>query len=325
MAKKKKLPKIIQDIRRYKVPPIDWNNQKIISHTQMTIFNQCPFRWGSHYRDGHKTFTPGIALIFGIAIHEVIQDYIVKFYEESKAAADRMDMEVIFKDRLRSLYKENFDKNNRVHFSTVDELDEHCIDGLEIIRYFKSKVGTYFSKKGWYLVGIEVPVTHSPIQNVLFNGSLDIVLYHEPTNTIEIIDLKTSTKSWGKYQKSDQNKLAQIILYKKIFSEQFAFPIENIEVKFLILKRKLLEDCDFQQKRIQEFIPASGKNKVKVSVEMLDNFAFSIFNELGKFIQDKLPKKPSPNNCKFCPYNNKEDICDKNKAKNKWRDPFTTF
>ena len=134
MAKTKKLPKIIQDIRRYKVPPIDWNNQKIISHTQMTIFNQCPFRWGSHYRDGHKTFTPSISLIFGTAIHETLQNYIVKFYEESKAAADRMDLEIMFKDRLRSLYKENFDKNpgKQAAFENLRFLQNYQVNLLPI-------------------------------------------------------------------------------------------------------------------------------------------------------------------------------------------------
>ena len=37
-------------------------------------------------------------------------------------------------------------------------------------------------------------------------GYLDIVMYHEPTNTFKIIDIKTSTKGWGSYAKKDESK-----------------------------------------------------------------------------------------------------------------------
>lgn len=320
---KKKIPYIVQQVQKYKPPFIDFSKQKVISHTQMTKFHNCNFSWGLHYRDGHKIFNPSISLIFGTSLHEVLQNYITVFYSQSKAAADRLDLETEFKDLLRKSYLEEFKKNGNVHFSNVEELDEHCIDGLEIIRYFKRKKETYFSKKGWWLVGCEVPVNYNILPNVYYNGALDIVLYHEPTNSIEILDLKTSTRAWSKkYQMKDEVKIAQILLYKKIFSEQFDFPIDNIDVKFLILKRKISIDGDFPEKRIQEFKPASGKIKLKKATDLLDLFANNTFDENGIPNQDKFKKSPSVNNCKFCPYNDKPELCDKNKPLSKWRSPF---
>jgi len=321
----KKIPNIVKLVKNYKQPIIDWSCQKVISHSQMTIYNSCNYRWGLHYRDGHKINNPSISLIFGIALHECIQEYLNILYNQSKAAADRLDLETKFKDLLRSSYLSEYKKNKNKHFSSAEEIDEHCMDGLEILRYFKRKSGNYFSKKGYHLVGCEVPVNYNILPNIYYNGALDVVLYHELTNSIEIIDIKTSTRSWSdKYQKKDETKLAQVLLYKKIFSEQFNFPIDNISVKFFILKRKITENGDYPEKRIQEFKPADGKIKLKKATDMLNIFADSIFDENGKMKQQEFKKSPSVNNCKFCPYNNMEDLCDKNIPKNiKWRNPFT--
>jgi uncharacterized protein YnzC (UPF0291/DUF896 family) len=326
MAKTKKLPPIIKQVQSYKQPFIDFSKQKVISHTQLTIFKNCQYAWGLRYRDGHKINTPSISLIFGTSIHEVFQDYITKFYNESKAAADRMDLETSFKDKLRSKYLEEFKKNNNIHFSDVEEMDEHCLDGLEIIRYFKRKKETYLSKRGWYLVGCEIPINYNIKPNVYYNGFLDVVLYHEPTNTIEIWDLKTSTRAWYDKQKKDESKQAQLLLYKKLFSEQFNFPIDNINIKFLILKRKIKTDGDFPEKRIQEFVPASGKIKVKKANDMLNLFADSTFNEHGVIKTDKFKKTVSKDSCMFCPYKDNDNLCDKNKPlNNKWRNPFSLY
>lgn len=326
MSKKKKIPDIIKRVQSYKPPFIDFSKQKVISHTQLSIYNSCSYRWGLHYRDGKKINNPSISLIFGTALHNVIQEFLTIFYSESKAAALRYDMETKFRDSLRQLYLEEYKKNGNKHFSSVEEMDEHCIDGLEIIRYFKKKVETYFSKRGWWLVGCEIPINYNIKPNVFYNGSLDVVLYHEPTNTIEILDLKTSTRAWSKkYQQKDEVKIAQILLYKKLFSEQYDFPIDNIGVKFIILKRKINTESDYPEKRIQEFKVSSGKININKSMRLLDSFVKNAFTEEGIIKTEKFKKSPSLHNCKFCPYNNLPELCDKDKPQNKWRNPFEIF
>jgi hypothetical protein len=79
----------------------------------------------------------------------------------------------------------------------------------------------------------------------MFQGYLDIVMYHEPTNTIKIIDIKTSRQGWSKKEKSDEQKQFQLILYKKYFAEIYNIPIENIEIEFMIVKRKLFKSDKF--------------------------------------------------------------------------------
>lgn len=325
MAKKKKFPKIVQQIRDYKPPFINFGVEKIISHTQMTVFNTCNFRWGLYYRDKNKHYDPSISLVFGTAIHEVLQTYLQEYYDTTKASADRLDLETMFKDKLRHLYLKDYKKNNNVHFSDVEELDEHCIDGLEIIRYFKKKVSGHFSKKGWYLGGIEVPITYTVLPNVMYKGSLDIVLYHEPTNTIEIVDIKTSTHGWGKWQKKDEIKLSQLILYKKLFSEQFGFPIENIKIKFFIVKRKINEESEYVSKRIQEFIPASGKSKQNRSIAILKEFLDEGFQKDGSYNPKKFKKNITKFSCDFCPFKDNDELCNKNNPNLKWKSPFDVY
>ena len=75
-------------------------------------------------------------------------------------------------------------------------------------------------------------------------GYLDVVTYHEATETFKIIDIKTSTKGWSDYAKKDEDKQYQLLLYKQFFSEQYGIPLDKIEIEFFILKRKVLDIDD---------------------------------------------------------------------------------
>jgi hypothetical protein len=316
----KKIPQVLKEIKKVVVPEIDYAFNKNISYSQLSIYSNCPHQWGLKYRDGYKVFLPSIHAVFGTALHTTIQLYLTEFYNVSGAAADRLDLNNILKESLRVEYQKTYEKNKKIHFSNPSELTEFYEDGVNIIKYIKSKKSKYFSKKGWYLVGVEIPLNVQPnkyIPNVRFIGYLDLVLYHEDTNTIKIIDIKTSTRGWGDKDKKDELKQTQLILYKKLFAEQYNFPVDNIEVEFFITRRKVYEDGDFPQKRIQEFIPASGKVKLNKAGHLLDNFLLEVFNNDGGFKPTEFEKRPSKHNCNFCPYKDNSDLCDKNEKPNK--------
>jgi hypothetical protein len=312
---KDRTPKILKEIKSVIVPEVQYGVQKSISYSQFSIFSNCPHQWGLKYRDGHKVYTPSIHAVFGTALHTTIQQYLTLFYDESVAAADRLDLNFILKESLRTEYLLSKEKNNNINFSTSSELSEFYEDGVNIIKYIKTKKAKYFSKRGWHLVGVELPLNLQPnntLDNVRFIGFLDLVLYHEDTNTIKIVDIKTSTRGWGDKEKKDEIKQSQLILYKKLFAEQYNFPVDNIEIEFFITRRKIFEDGDFPQKRIQEFIPASGKVKLNKAGQLLDSFLNDVFNTDGSYKQVDLEKRPSKNNCRFCPYKDNSDLCDQN-------------
>jgi hypothetical protein len=309
MSKKKVIPQIVKDVRAFKPKEIDWANQKLISYSQFSIYNECPKKWSLQYVEGHKQFTSTIHTVFGTALHEVVQHYLTVFYEQSSTAADQINTSEMFEDKLREEYTKQYKSNNKQHFSSPDELREFFEDGVEIIRDFSKNKTKHFSKRGWWLIGCEVPISLHPDPkkpNIIYQGYLDIVLYHEPTNKIYILDLKTSTSGWNDKQKKDENKQFQLILYKKYFSEQFNFPIENIEVEFFIVKRKLFESDDFVIRRIQKFRPPSGKVKINRATQTLQNFIDQAFDLNG---YKKVEHKPQVNNnCKWCVFH-KTHLC----------------
>ena len=301
MAKKKKLPQVVKDIRGAIKREIDWETEKLVSYSQLSMYNDCPKKWSLQYKEGQKHFSSTIHTVFGTALHEVIQHYLTVMYEQSMVEADKINTSEMFEDILREEYTKQYKSNNKQHFSSPEELREFYEDGEAIIRDFAKNKGKHFSKRGWHLVGCEVPIVLSPNQNypnIVYQGYLDVVMYHEPTNRIKIIDLKTSTSGWNDKQKKDENKQFQLILYKKYFSELYNFPEENIDVEFFIVKRKLYESEDYVIKRIQIFKPATGKIKIKKATESINKFINEVFDTNG---YKKVEHKPQLNdNCKWC-------------------------
>jgi hypothetical protein len=249
-------------------------------------------------------FTSSIYTIFGTALHETLQHYLNIMYNESFAAADRFNFVDFYEDKLREEYKKQYKSNNNQHFSSSEELREFFEDGVEIINYFKKKKNAYFSKRGWYLVGCEVPIILPPKQsNVLFQGFLDVVMYHEPTNTFKIIDIKTSTRGWNDLNKKDETKQNQLILYKNFFSKQYNIPIESIDIEFFIVKRKVPKISDFPISRIQRFVPTSGKVKINKAINSLNNFLNEAFSG-SLYVEKEYKPNPTKWNCSFCPFLN---------------------
>lgn len=311
---KDKTPSIVKQIQNYKPQEINYAFQKSISYSQMSMYLQCPKKWALQYRDGYKTFAPSINMTFGTAIHETVQNYLHTLYTESGVKADAINLEEYFEDRFRENYSKGYKDNKNIHFSNPEEMREFYDDGLAILEFIKKKRGEYFSLKGWHLVGIEIPIVISPdkrYNNVLFNGFIDLVLYHEPSEQFVIYDIKTSSRGWSDKEKKDEIKQAQILLYKSFFSELFGVSEDHIDVEFFIVKRKIWEQSEFPQKRVQQFTPANGKTKVKKAKTSLNTFIDEVFNLDGSYKNTEHQAYPSKSNCNYCPFKNKKELCDK--------------
>ena len=288
---------------------------KKISYSQYAMYDTCPKHWELAYVKGLRTFSQSIHTIFGTAFHETVQNYLTVMFEQSVTAANEIDINKYLADQMHSLYKEAVEKMAS-HFSTKQELNEFYSDGIAILDWFKKKRGVYFSPKNQELLGIEVPIYH-PVNKtndkVMMLGYLDIVVRDKRDGKITIIDIKTSTMGWNKYQKADKTKISQLVLYKKYFAEQYGFDVEKIDIKYMIVKRKLVEGSMFAQKRITEFSPASGtptRNKLAVSIQ---EFVDSSFNNNGEYIDKIYPAAAGKNNknCKYCEFKDQFDLCPK--------------
>ena len=311
MAKKKQ-PSILREVKETKLLEIDYSKNKVISFSQYQIFEQCPHKWALLYRDGHYKSEFSIHMTFGTAMHETLQYYLKVMYEVSVAAADREDIIQLFDENLRNQYKQDYEKNNKVHFSSATELREFFNDGVAIINWFKKNKSKYFSKRNWHLVGIELPIIlqpHPDYPNVLYKGLLDLVLYNENTRNIKIIDIKTSTRGWRQKEKGDEVKNSQLILYKKFFAQQFDYPIENIDIEYFILKRKINEESEYPDRRIQTHKPTSGKIKINQATNKLNTFIELAFSKESTYNEHQQEARPSKWNCQYCVFKDRKDLC----------------
>lgn len=302
---KDKTPSIIKKIRAYKPNDINYSFQKSISYSQMSMYLSCPKKWALQYKEHKRIYSPSINMSFGTAIHETVQHYIHTIYEKTGVEADNIDLEKYFETRFREIYLEEVKKNKNTHFSTSAEMHEFYEDGINILEFIKKKRNEYFTKRGWWLVGIEMPLvinSNKRFKNVLFSGYIDLVLYNENTNSFVIYDIKTSRQGWKNKEKKDEIKQFQILLYKSYFSEQFGVDKDKIDIKFFILKRKIWENSEFVQRRIQEFSPPSGKIKIKKAHTALDKFIEEVFTEDGEFKNTEHKATPSKDACKYCAY-----------------------
>jgi hypothetical protein len=311
---KTQIPALLKEIKNKAVREINYQSDKTISYSQFSIYAKCPFRWGLEYREGYRSYQPSMAAVFGTSVHVAMQHYIQMMFDESGAAADRVDIEDFFQTTFMEEYKKTLKENNGIHFSSASEMREYYDDGLAIIDYFKKNKSEYFSTRKWYLVGIEMPLVQ-PIDpdypNVYLKGYIDFVLYNENANKVKIFDIKTSKNGWKDKEKKDELKMQQIILYKEYFAKQYNINPEQIDVEFFVVKRKLYENLDFPQKRIQIVEPASGKGKRNKAVTHITEFIRNVFNADGSFKKGELVKNVSKESCQWCPFKDNKELCDK--------------
>ena len=300
---KKKSPQIVREIQNNPPEPVNFAYEKNISYSQLSMYTQCPKKWALQYRDGHKVKEQSIHMTFGTALHETLQMYLDVMYTQSAVKADELDLETDFETRLRDCYAEAYKQNKSVHFTDAQTLREFYSDGVEIINYIRKNRRKYFSKRGWWLVGCEVPIVLAPnphLPRVKYMGFLDVVMYNENTKKFIIIDIKTSTRGWNDKAKKDKSKQHQLVLYKKFFAQQYNVPIDDIDIEFFIVKRKLYESEDFVIKRVQQFRPPSGKTSVNRATKSLNEFLDNCFTSEG-YNEKDMPALTN-DNCKWCPY-----------------------
>ena len=74
------------------------------------MWNQCPWKWKLSYIDKIRGDEPSIYLIFGSAMHFVIQMYLTAFFSNGPKYADRLDLNDILRDEMGKEYKKYLDK-----------------------------------------------------------------------------------------------------------------------------------------------------------------------------------------------------------------------
>ena len=282
---------------------------KRISYSQYSQWDVCPWKWKLNYVDKLSTFTDNIHTLFGTSMHEVLQTYLTVMYEDTIKMADALPLQEMLLKRMKTNYSQIMGRNGGEVFVEQHDMEEFYQHGLLILEWFKKKRGMYFSKKGYELVGIEVPINYKMNDGVKFIGYIDVLIHDKVRDKYKIIDIKTSTMGWNKYQKADKNKTDQLLLYKNFWGLENNVSLDKIGVEYFIVKRKLYEKVDFPQRRVQTFTPANGKPSINKVVNNVNRFVEDCFLDDKHNLQANFMKNPSKKNCRFCEFNQTEH-CD---------------
>lgn len=275
---------------------------------------KCPQQWKLSYADKLNKYEDNIHTVFGSAVHTVIQGYLTSLYESTLGAveADQIDLEAEFISEFSKKIEAARTKSADF-IATPEEIAEFEADGKIIVKYFSSASvrKKHFPSKRYRVLGVELPL-EIPLKNglVVYKGYLDIVLRDQKTEKIHIMDFKTSTNGWNKYQKEDRTKTDQLLLYKRFYSKMYNIPVTSIIVEFIILKRKLYEDVAYPQQRIQRVSPPDGKISMKRVETSFVEFINECFDSEGNYnIAKSFLKIPGKNkkNCKFCQFKTMKD------------------
>lgn len=307
---KSKLSEVELKIKHHTPPEINYQFQRSVSYSQFSIYSTCPHQWYLTYVEEKQPYQASIHTIFGTAFHETLQQYIEVMYNQSGAAADRLNLEEIFTERFRETYRSEYEKMG-THFSNPEEMREFYDDGVAILKWIKSRRNKLFTVRKVKLLGIELPLIVKVANNIFLKGYIDFILYDEDLKKIYIYDIKTSTRGWGDKEKKDETKILQVLLYKEYFARQFNVEVDSIEVEFFIVKRKIWEESEYPIPRVQNFRPASGKNKRLQATERFRKFVEDCFDESGKPQIKLYIKNVGESSCKWCPYANKPELCNK--------------
>ena len=278
-----------------------------VSYSQYGMWIGCQQQFKLSYIDKLGESSANIHTIFGSAMHETIQHFLSVMYGVSKKQALLLDVEGMLKEKLVEHFTTEKAKMTEGTPCTQIELEEFFGDGRQILHYFKTKLDKLYTKSGFELVSIELPLNAEVRPGVNFVGFIDIVLKEVSSGKIIIIDLKTSTRGWNQYQKADKVKTSQMLLYKKFYSEKYNVPLDKIEVEYQILKRKISDTTEFTIPRISKFVPANGKPSVNAAWKGFMEFVDSVYDEVGAVKQVDFPTNKSKA-CDWCEFKSRK-IC----------------
>jgi len=285
--------------------------KKVVSWSQLSMYDACPRQYKLTYIDKLAKRPSSIHLIFGIAMHNVIQSYLKTLYASTVKDANALPLMEMLEADMKKQFTRAYEKQGTFP-ATKEQMLEFFYDGEKILNYLASHQNEYFPKKNHKLLGIEMSLSDPINDGLSFIGYLDVVILNEATNTIKIIDLKTSTNGWNKYQKADKGKTNQLLLYKHFYSKLYNVELKDVEVEYLIVKRKLYENVDYYQKRFQKIKPASGNVSLNKVMRTFDSFLDSVFDDTGAYKTERdyvAVAGKNKKNCRWCEFSEQVDHC----------------
>lgn len=259
-------------------------SKKHISYSQLRMFQKCPLQWQKMYINKEGVYQANIYGTFGEAVHQCIQHYELKQNNYVKGT---------FKEFLISVYNENRKKDTTffIHDLEVNKWSE--IGETHVIRYLQNYL---FGVEGWQLIDTEfkLSVPIEGYQNINFIGYIDLLFLSKDECTIKLVDLKTSSKGWGKGELFENYK--QLHLYAFYLRCQTT-TVKPLETSFVLFNRK------YPEKIVYSTLESDTDREVNTYWELMGMLS-QAFNKDGSPLGMELPARPSNNACMFCQFKN---------------------
>lgn len=282
-----------------------------ISHSQYSLWANCPMAWKLKYVDGHRFDDSSINTIFGTAMHEIIQSWLNTLYNKSESVAKTVYLHDDFKARFISLFKENTvvnESGEKIFLADKKTLMEFYEQGCKILTYVQQNYKKIFPTANTQLFAIEYELKAEVKEGVNYVGYIDIVTYNTTTGKYVLYDLKTSRAGWTPNQKSDPIKVGQLLLYKTFFAEQMGIETDSVSVEFIILKRIISETASFPIPRVSKFEPPNKTPSLKKNWQRFEKFVDTAFDNRGEYITEQIAT-PSKEACRWCKFKGKKELC----------------
>lgn len=281
-----------------------------MSFSKMSLYLQCPHKWKLQYIKKIDLKKQSIQLLYGTAMHEVIQQFLKKYYSEytlSFIRQSKNELLVEYSNLMVQRLMLNLQQKQKQD-PTLEISEDLILTNLQFavdtLTQFIPNCNKYFPKQHTELVGTEVYLKYQ-LQNVgiPFVGYIDVLIKDTKTGNYVIYDLKTSRTGWKDKQKKDEVKRLQLLLYKHFLSKQLQIPLQSISVQFLILKKTVYQKSEFKISRLQKFVPPSSTGTVKKAVKWFNDTLLQL-QELCN-TPDGQAQKNVTSLCNYCPYKKK--------------------
>jgi len=270
-----------------------------VSYSEFSTWEGCPLKYKRDVIDQRSTFKGNIYTIFGTLVHEYIQDMLCDKRPWIGFAKN-------FKEDFEKVCFKNMEIINKYSPKLVEEFAKDGILILDAIRTRRKnswKNWKFISAEHKLLLNIPEPYECNVVDsrktiedkvNIRYNkvpkfkGFIDLVMENDDGDIV-LIDLKTSTRAWDKYKKSDPIIKAQLKFYKYFYHLEKNIPLNKIKTEYIVLVRK-------GKNKIQKVEHSFGIRALTNEMTKLKGFFNSVY--INKIYMPSYNR----NACKWCDY-----------------------
>lgn len=239
--------------------------QKVYSHSKLSMFEQCPFKYKCRYIDHlQPDFEQSIEAHLGVCVHETLEWLYTLVNKENKAPPI-IDAVI---EHYSLIWAEKFKEDLKI-VSQTKNLQEYFNNGVQFLVDYYMKHQPF--RDGTLDMEMEVQIDLYNDGKYLLRGYVDRLVFNKETGEYEIHDYKTGSLPRDKNKFDTDRQLALYsIAIKEIFGKEqkvcLVWHYLAHDHKFCVYKTdEQLEALKFQIKELIEKIQSSKNFNTNVS------------------------------------------------------------